>query len=151
MNRHLIPIAVAILLVLPACQADQSGGETNVVGTVRDQPFDSIAGFADKFGDEYVITLSDDPSLTCTTNPDADYLTVVMSGVEGSGTFSALGKVTFGEINELGVIEQEEATSGSFTVTVLTDTAGDEVLEGTIDVSAKSSDVSGTFEVPVCD
>ena len=151
MNRHLLILAAAIFLLMPACQADQSGGETDVFGTVHDSSFDSIAGFAEKFGDEYVLTLSDDPSYTCTTNPTANYLSVVMNGVDDTGSYSAAGNVTFNEVNNLGVIEQEAATSGSFTVTVFTDASGDERLEGTIDASGRTSSVSGTFEMPVCD
>jgi hypothetical protein len=151
MNRQLLILAAALLLLMPACQADQSGGETDVFGTVHDSSFDSIAGFAEKFGDEYVLTLSDDPSYTCTTNPTANYLSVVMSGVDDSGTYSAAGNVTFNEVNNLGVIEQQAATSGSFTVTVLVEPNDDESLEGSIEASGRTSSVSGTFEVPVCD
>jgi hypothetical protein len=150
MNRYLLTL-VAIILLNSACQIDQSEADTDVFGTVYDQSFSSVAGFGETFGNEYVVTLSDDPSYTCTTNPTANYLSLVMSGVDESGTYAAPGNVTFNEVNELGVIEQQAATSGSFTITVLTDANGDESLEGTIDASGQTSSVSGRFDVQVCD
>ncbi|QDG52697.1 hypothetical protein FIV42_18720 [Persicimonas caeni] len=139
----------ALALVLPACQADQSG--TNAVsGTVLDQRFDGMSGVAEFIGGDYIVTLSDDPNFTCTSSPLGDYLTVEMFNIDGSGGFDASGNVTFNEIAG-GVVEQEAAQSGSFDVTVMSDVDGGEVLQGSIDAIGPTSSVGGSFEVPVCD
>ena len=148
MHRHLLILA-ALLISLPACQADQNGA-TAVSGTVREQPFDSLSGFAEFFDGEYVITLTDDPNFTCTSNPFGDYLTVEMFNVDGSGSFAAVGNVTFSEVAG-DLVEQEGAQSGSFDVTVVEDSVGQELLQGSLSAGGPTSSVSGTFEVPVCD
>ena len=124
-------------------------GETRVSGLVYGESYDFVSGTAEASGGVYTLTLSDSWSYDCRSTPSGRYLTIVMSGVNSEGTVPAAGNMTFNQIDQgIGAIP-EGATGGSLTIDLL-DEEEFGVIEGYIDARGESSDVRGSFSVPIC-
>jgi len=69
--------------------------ESRIFGQVQGSSFEFVSGSAEEIDDQYVITLADTEEFTCTPSaaPPADYLTIVISDIDGLGTFEADGTV----------------------------------------------------------
>jgi hypothetical protein len=140
--------ALAVGLMLLGCVTpDDEGGVVNVSGQVQGDSFGGSGGVADGLGGEYVITLSSESGYTCSTTPAVDYLTVVLGQIDGPGTFSASGNVSFNVIEGQSTFT-EAATSGSIVIDELDAAQG--FIRGSINARGPESDVSGSFDVSIC-
>lgn len=145
--RTLLIVNVA-LLALVGC-GDQDLPNTNISGSVHGELFSFVSGTAESTVDgEYILTLADDPSHSCTSTPPGNYLTIVITGVASTGSFSAAGNVHFNRIED-SINHSESATSGSVIIEVL-DAETSRRIEGDISASSEGNDVSGVFSVPIC-
>jgi hypothetical protein len=121
---------------------------TDISGTVQGESFSFVSGTADaRASGGYILTLADDPSYDCFSTPPGNYLTIVVDGVDSTGSISALGNVSFNRIED-GINHSDSATSGSDTIDLL-DTV-DSRIEGDVDALGEESDVIGFFSVPIC-
>lgn len=120
-----------------------------VDGEVRGQPFSATSGVAEPLsGGGYVLTLSNSPSFSCTSGPTTSSLSVVLDGFSADGEYDADDRVSFNSIQD-GVIDGDTATSGRFSVEIVED-GSPPYISGDITASGPESQVSGTFEVPIC-
>jgi hypothetical protein len=120
-----------------------------VEGDVMGQPFSATAGTAERLqSGSYILTLSNSPSFSCTSEPQSASLSVVIDGFSGSGEYPAADSVSFSSIED-GVIDGEAATSGRVFVDVGEESSPG-MISGDINASGPTSQVNGTFEVPVC-
>ena len=124
-------------------------GETRVSGLVYGESYDFVSGTAEASGGVYTLTLSDSWSYDCRSTPSGRYLTIVVAGVTTEGTISAAGNVTFNQIEEGFGSIPEGATAGSLTIDRL-DEEESGMIEGYIDARGESSEVRGSFSVPIC-
>ena len=142
--------ATILALTLFVGCGDLTGGGSDVSGTVNGKTFTSVSGSAESSFGSYVITLSDSSEFSCTANtglPDV-YLTVVIGDVlEAPATFDASGVVGFNSF-ESGIGTPESAISGTVTIDEIDEAFG--TIDGSIDASGASSNVSGTFSVEIC-
>ena len=148
MFKTSLPILMACALLTAGC--GELAGGTTVTGEVHDQEFDGFGGTAEKFGDTYTITIADDSGFDCFSTPSGDYLTIVIAGVDQTGSYSAVESVSFNSVSQ-GFQDTESATGG----TVQIDRIDDEDepsprIVGSIDAHGPTSDVSGDFSVRIC-
>ena len=121
---------------------------TEIAGTVYGETYQFVSGTAEaRAAGGFVLTLADDPSFDCVSTPMGKYLTIVITGVESTGSFAASGSVSF-NVFEDGINLTETATSGTVTIDVLDGGRG--VIEGAVDARGPESDVYGSFSVPLC-
>ena len=138
----------ASALLLTGCISD-GDADILVEGEVLGEPFAATAGTAEQLQNgSYVLTLSSSPSFTCTSSPTASSLQVVIDGFSSTGEFQAADRVSFNS-EEDGVIDGETATDGRVFVEILDETTP-RTIAGDINASGENSQVSGTFEVPIC-
>lgn len=141
-------IAVTVLsLALSGCIAN-ADADIVVEGEVLGEPFSATAGTAERLeSGSYILTLSNSPSFTCTSEPQSSNMSIVIDGFSATGEFQAADRVSFNSLQD-GVIDGETATAGRVFVEILDETA---TINGDINASAPTSQVSGTFEVPICE
>lgn len=126
---------------------DGSGGVVEVVGQVQGVTFGGAGGAADGFGGEYVITLSSESGYTCLATPGGDYMTVVLGQINGPGSFTAEGNVSFNVVEGQSTFT-EAATGGTIVIEEVDEAQG--FIRGRIDARGPSSSVSGSFDVSIC-
>ena len=146
--RTLVLVNFALLPLFLGC-GDQDLPRTNISGSVHGEPFSFVGGTAESTVDgEYILTLADDPSHSCISTPPGNYLTIVITGVDSTGSFPASANVHFNRVED-GINHSASADSGSVIIEVLnTDTS--RLIEGDISASSEGNDVSGVFSVPSC-
>lgn len=143
-----LPILMACALLIAGC--GELAGVTTVSGEVHDQEFDGFGGTAEQSGDTYTITIADDSGFDCFSTPHGDYLTIVIAGVDDTGSYSAVGNVSFNSVRQ-GFQDTENATGG--TVQIDRIDGEDEPsprIVGSIDAHGPTSDVAGDFSVRIC-
>lgn len=145
---RLFVVAAACALFLPGC-VSEGDADILVEGEVLGAPFSATAGTAEQLQDgSYVLTLSNSPSFTCNSAPSSSSLQVVIDGFSSTGEFQATDRVSFNS-EEDGVVDGETATDGRVFVEILDETTP-RTITGDINASGETSQVSGTFEVPIC-
>lgn len=152
MRSYRLGVLVALLLTLALASGCVSDGDATILveGEVLGESFSATAGTAEQLqSGSYVLTLSNSPSYTCTSSPSSSTLQVVIDGFSSTGEFQAADRVSFNSEQD-GVIEGESATSGRVFVEIL-DSNSPPTIAGDLNAAGPNSQVSGTFEVPICD
>lgn len=146
--RKLI-LLIFFALALSACgEFDDLLGGPTVSGTVQGEPYTLISGTAERTSrGGYILTLVDGRGYDCYSTPVGSYLTVVIDGVQGEGSFSAAGNVSFNVIEE-GMSYSEPATSGSVEIDLVDESWRE--IGGEINAVGVESRVQGSFVVPIC-
>ena len=141
-------IAVGCTVLIGCGELENLAG-TDISGTVQGQSFSFVSGTAEATSQGgYILTLADDPSYDCASTPPGMYLTIVITGVDSTGTIAAPGNVSFNRIED-GINHTESATSGSVVIDFL-DPDDTRLIEGDVDAASDESSVSGIFSVPIC-
>jgi len=126
-------------------------GTSDVTGSVESSSFEVQSGSADQSYEDnsYVITLANTPEYACTSSSGlpGDYLTVVISEIDGPTTVDAEGHVYFNSFRD-GISVGEAADGGSVTIDTVDDFAGE--IRGSVDATGPNSEVSGNFSVEIC-
>ncbi len=150
-NSHRLFVVCGVVALFACGDFESRGAETDVSGTVMVHDFSAVGGTAEGSIDNgYVVTLVDDPTFGCTSTPSGSYLTVVIGGVDSTGTIDAAGNVSFNDVDD-----PSQTSEGAETGTVeITAVDAEDVprarVEGEIDAAGGDSGVVGTFSIPVC-
>lgn len=138
---------VVVGLTLFGCGDLGSSGD--VEGNIFGSAFEFVGGSAEGFGDAYTITLADTNAFACTNfeAPPTSYLIVVLDGINRPAVFDAVNVVTFSLYDD-GVNVSEAAISGQVSIDTLDAEKG--TISGIIDATGRSSDVTGSFTVSIC-
>lgn len=148
-KQKLTLLTAALTLTLAATTGCDDLGFGSVSGDVMGQTFQYGSGVADHDGrGNYLITLSDSTRFDCYSAPSGNYLSIVIAGVDGPGTYSASHAVTFNHF-ENNTNYSDPASSGSVTIDEID--SDRQLIHGSISASNIDSDVSGIFSVEICD
>jgi hypothetical protein len=149
-GRNIVFGGVVACVVSGCVPLDNGFDETDVSGSVGDQPFEFVSGGADSIGSGYVILLTNTPEFACGSlaTPPLEYVSISISGVDRAPvTYDAAGTVFFNAF-EGGVSAGEPATGGTVSIDEISTFDGS--IIGSVDAWNDSSEIAGSFNIEIC-